>query len=66
MRVRVNGESRDFPPETTLAGALAILNLPAPLVAVERNREIVRREEYERTRLSDGDALEIVRIVGGG
>jgi thiamine biosynthesis protein ThiS len=35
-------------------------------VAVELNRDIVPRDRWERTHLSEGDHLEIVHFVGGG
>jgi sulfur carrier protein len=35
-------------------------------VAVELNRDIVRRELWAEKQLSDGDKLEIVHFVGGG
>lgn len=35
-------------------------------VAVELNRQIVPREQWTQTSLSDGDQLEIVHFVGGG
>jgi thiamine biosynthesis protein ThiS len=35
-------------------------------VAVERNRELVPRDRWATTPLSDGDKLEIVHFVGGG
>ena len=39
----------------------------APLrVAVEVNRELVRRADYADTTLHDGDKIEIVTLVGGG
>ena len=66
MRIRVNGEAREVTEATTLAGLLAELKMPAARVAVERNREVVRRDAYAATRLSDGDILEIVQLVGGG
>jgi thiamine biosynthesis protein ThiS len=50
----------------TVAQLLALLQLEATLVAVERNRAIVAREEFGRTLLQNGDLLEIVRFVGGG
>jgi len=62
----VNGEAREVAEATTLAGLLADLKMPAARVAVERNREVVRRDAYAATRLSDGDILEIVQLVGGG
>ena len=36
------------------------------IVIVEVNREIVMKEQYEMTRLSHGDCIEIVHLVGGG
>lgn len=36
------------------------------IVIVEVNREIVMKEQYETTRLSHGDCIEIVHFVGGG
>jgi sulfur carrier protein len=35
-------------------------------VAVELNRDIVPRDKWPQTNLSDGDRLEIVHFVGGG
>ena len=35
-------------------------------VAVELNREIVPRSQWDETQLRDGDHLEIVHFVGGG
>jgi len=35
-------------------------------VAVERNRELVPRKHHETTELAEGDAIELVTLVGGG
>lgn len=35
-------------------------------VVVEINRNIIKREEYERYRIGEGDRIEIIRFVGGG
>ena len=40
------------------------LGVGGPRVAVERNKEIVPRAEYAATRLSEGDVLEVVELVG--
>jgi thiamine biosynthesis protein ThiS len=42
------------------------LGIKPDRVAVELNRNIVPREQWEKTPLSDGDRLEIVHFVGGG
>jgi thiamine biosynthesis protein ThiS len=50
----------------TLDGLLTELNLPPRRVAVELNRQLVRRAAFGQTTLREGDALEIVTLVGGG
>jgi len=42
------------------------LDLPAQRVAVELNRNVVRRNDWSSTMLQDDDRLEIVHFVGGG
>lgn len=62
----VNGDRRTVPPGTTIASLLRDLSLPSMRVAVERNREIVRKSEYEAVTMASGDRIEIVTFVGGG
>jgi thiamine biosynthesis protein ThiS len=42
------------------------MGLKSDRVAVELNRDIVPRDQWDTTNLSDGDRLEIVHFVGGG
>jgi thiamine biosynthesis protein ThiS len=35
-------------------------------VVVERNREIIRRDEYSEVAIDAGDTIELVHFVGGG
>ena len=66
MRVYVNGEVKELSGPTSLAELINQLDLPAARVAVELNRNVVRRSEWSATRLHNGDRLEIVHFVGGG
>lgn len=66
MQIVINGERRPIGDNTTLAQLLESLGLPRDRVAVERNREIVRRDEWEAVALEPDDRLEIVQFVGGG
>ncbi|HEY2963873.1 MAG TPA: sulfur carrier protein ThiS [Pyrinomonadaceae bacterium] len=50
----------------SLAELVTQLDLPAPRIAVELNRVVVRRSEWSATILQDEDHLEIVHFVGGG
>lgn len=65
IRVRVNGEERELPRDTSIASLLfgADEQLGA---AVARNREVVPRLQWALTFLDDGDEVEIVRPVQGG
>ncbi len=64
--ISVNGEPREVPPGTTLAGLLERLGLDSRAVVVEHNRRIVRRDGLAAAGLAPGDAVEIVHFVGGG
>ncbi|MFZ0708111.1 MAG: sulfur carrier protein ThiS [Candidatus Korobacteraceae bacterium] len=66
MRLQINGDEKEFADRLTLADLVAQLGMKADRVAVELNREIVSRAQWDETSLHDGDKLEIVHFVGGG
>lgn len=66
MEITLNGESRTLPEGSSVADLLRALSLESKRIAVEVNRQIVRRERYAEVALSHGDAVEIVHFVGGG
>jgi thiamine biosynthesis protein ThiS len=66
MLVTVNGTARELPEGATVRDLLDRLEARAEAIAVERNRVLVRRRDFETTRLEAGDAVEIVTFVGGG
>lgn len=66
LRVYVNGEPREFSEPLSLAELITQLDLPAARIAVELNRTVVRRGDWNATELHDEDRIEIVHFVGGG
>ena len=66
MEVRINGKPVELDAPTPLLEYLARLGVDPRSVAVEHNGEILERAGYERAVLNAGDAVEIVRMVGGG
>lgn len=66
IRVRINGEMRWIDPTVSVADLLNDFGLKVHSVVLELNRNILRKEDWDSTRLSEGDALEIVHFVGGG
>jgi sulfur carrier protein len=66
IALTVNGKQRELAAETDLASFLEELRIDPRAVAVAFNGEVVSRDRYSTIRLREGDALEIVRMVGGG
>ena len=66
MLLQINGEKREMVGAATLAELIALLGMQADRVAVELDREIVPRAQWEQTPLHEGALLEIVHFVGGG
>ncbi|HET6973752.1 MAG TPA: sulfur carrier protein ThiS [Pyrinomonadaceae bacterium] len=65
MKVFVNDELREVE-VSTLAELIAELDLPVARIAIELNRDVVRRSDWGSTMLKDEDRIEIVHFVGGG
>lgn len=66
MKVTINGESREVPDGLSVAGMLAHLDINGDRVAIERNRDILPRAQWQGTAVAANDSYEIVHFVGGG
>jgi sulfur carrier protein len=68
MRLYLNGEELEVPEGITISGLIKSLNIRVREVgfAVAVNEEVVPKSKYESHKLSDGDRVEIVHLVGGG
>ena len=66
MLVELNGESREVRDRATLADLISELSLPPARIAIELNKDVVRRGKWAETILAEGDRIEIVHFVGGG
>jgi sulfur carrier protein len=62
----INGDRYQIEGPATIAEFLEQRGIAARIVVVERNREIVARDQYDRTYLQPGDTLEIVQMMAGG
>lgn len=62
----VNGKPREIEEDTTLEAYLLTFDVNLKFVAVGYNGQVVKKDSYAVTKLRSGDALEIVRPVGGG
>ncbi len=66
IEIRLNGETRELPSSLNIAELLEHFDLPKDRVAVERNRAIVPKVQWEMVAVGNGDELEVVHFVGGG
>lgn len=62
---KINGKEED-PGNITLLEYLNKNNYNLKIIAVERNEEIVSKNDYEKVYIQPGDVIEIVSFVGGG
>lgn len=66
MKLRVNGEDKDYAGPPNLEGLIRELGVDRHVVVAEVNRRIVPRAEDAATVLSEGDVVELIQFVGGG
>lgn len=66
VEITVNGERRRIPSDQTITAMLSLLELPSNRVAVELNRQIVRKRDWEQTIVPPASQIEVVEFVGGG
>lgn len=66
VEVYLNGEARRVPGGASLAEVLRAAGTPAEGVAIEVNQVIIRRADLAARRVTAGDRIEVVGLVGGG
>ncbi len=66
VTIVLNGLEHAAPVGASVLALLETLGFAAGRVAVEVNGRILRREDFARAILRDGDRLEVVQFVGGG
>ncbi|GAB3282692.1 sulfur carrier protein ThiS [Parasphingorhabdus pacifica] len=66
MNVVINGTQREFPEETTVAAALAELEMPEQGIAVAIDGNLVPKGQWAETPLRPGGTVEVLSAVQGG
>lgn len=67
MTITVAGNRKNYDEELTIAQLIVKENVEnAEYVTVTLNDEFVERDEFETTKLKDGDAVEFLYFMGGG
>ena len=66
LEIVVNGAAQRTRSGQTLLGLLGELRLEPSRVAIELDRRIVKRADWDALELAPGASVEIVQFVGGG
>ncbi len=66
MKLEINGEERCVPACGSIRELLENLGIKPDRIAVELNRRILKRGDWDTTTVKESDRIEIVQFVGGG
>jgi thiamine biosynthesis protein ThiS len=66
VTIQLNGDPYELAGPMSIRALLDILGIDPRRVAVEYNRTIVKRAQYDQTMIAGGAEVEIVAFVGGG
>jgi len=67
MNLVVNGNNTDMTDSLTVSELLTKEDVKMPqMVSVELNGQILKRSEFETTKLKDDDKVEFLYYMGGG
>lgn len=66
MKISLNGEIKELDSNISLQDLVRSLNLACSRIAVEKNGNVISKEAFASTCISDGDRFEIITLVGGG
>ena len=66
VKILINGEEKDLPGSISVSDLLDRFELPSHRVAIELNKNVIRKVDWSETPVNDGDRIEVVHFVGGG
>ena len=69
LSLTINGKKREFAAgliKATLSSLLDELGINHATIVAEVDGEIIKRQDFDDTKLSSGQRIELVRFVGGG
>ena len=66
MKITLNGSPHNCPDNINATDFLAALEMQDQRIALEINKEIVTRSDYDSHRLNEGDIVEVIQAIGGG
>ncbi len=65
-QIILNGETKEVEAKISLLNLLSQMNLSADKIAVEINKNVVRKKDWAEIFINKADKIEIIHFVGGG
>ncbi len=66
MMIVINGEKREYSSDLNIQDLVDSLKIENRVMATAVNMEIVKKENWTKYKLKDGDRVEFLHFVGGG
>jgi sulfur carrier protein len=67
MKISLNNKEESMAGESiSVRELLAMMKFTFPLIIVKINGQLVKKEDYERVFIGDGDAVEAIHLISGG
>ncbi len=66
MTVFINGEKREISEGVSLLSFIKQEGVETKIMAAAINMQIVKKDDWEKRLLEEGDKLELLQFVGGG
>ena len=66
VTIYLNGEKREIEEMVTIDRLLDLFSLPKQRIAIEINRSVIRKGDWDKITVSAEDRIEVVHFVGGG
>ncbi len=66
MKIIINGKTKEIPNEVNIIELLESFSLPKERIAIELNKQVVRKKDWGNIKITDADRIEVIHFVGGG
>ncbi len=66
IKIKINGIEKKIKPNTTIQTLLKELEILDKTMAIAVNMQIVKKENWDKYILKEGDKIEALNFVGGG
>ena len=66
INIKINGIEKEIPKNTTIKDLLFSLGVLDKTMAVAVNMKIIKKDEWDKFVLNEGDKVEALNFVGGG